>query len=127
MNHPRLGDAELDIMLILWNGRRAMTAKEVQQGLIGKRDWALSSLMTALERLCAKGFIACDRTAGTNLYTPQVQEEAYRAGEGKTLLEKLYGNSVGSLVASLYAGRVIGEKELSELRRLIDELEGGRN
>ena len=127
MNHPRLGDAELDIMLILWNGRRAMTAKEVQQGLIGKRDWALSSLMTALERLCAKGFAACDRTAGTNLYTPQVQEEAYRAGEGKTLLEKLYGNSVGSLVASLYAGRVIGEKELSELRRLIDKLEGERS
>lgn len=125
MKNPRLGDAELDIMLILWDSCRAMTAKEVQQKLISKRNWALSSLMTALERLCAKGFVACDRTGGMNLYTPKIQEEIYRAEEGKTLLEKLYGNSVGSLVASLYAGQVIGEKELSELRSLIDELEDG--
>lgn len=125
MNYPRLGDAELDIMLALWSKSEPMAAREVQSLLTGKRDWALSSLMTALDRLCSKGFVACDRTTRTNLYSPLVKEDDYRAGEGKSLLERLCGNSVGRLVASLYAGKIIDDRELSELRTLIDRLERG--
>jgi len=125
MKQNHLGDAELDIMLALWSGEGPMTSAQVKEKMRGKRDWALSSLMTALERLCAKGFVVCDRSTRTNLYAPLVSEERYRAGEGAGMLEKLWGNSVGSLVASLYEGKVIGNRELSELRELIDALEKG--
>jgi len=102
MKQNHLGDAELDIMLALWSGEGPMTSAQVKEKMRGKRDWALSSL-----------------------YAPLVSEERYRAGEGAGMLEKLWGNSVGSLVASLYEGKVIGNRELSELRELIDALEKG--
>ena len=63
-----------------------MTSAQVKEKMRGKRDWALSSLMTALERLCAKGFVVCDRSTRTNLYAPLVSEERYRAGEGAGML-----------------------------------------
>ena len=125
IKQQRLGEAELDIMLALWSGGGPLTSVEIRERMRGKRDWALSSLMTALDRLCGKGFVACDRSTRTNLYTPLVAEDDYRARESATLLERLYGNSLGSLVASLYAGKVIGPRELEELRALLDELEGG--
>ena len=66
-----LGEAELEIMQILWSARQPQTAREILAQLQGKRPWALSTLMTALARLGEKGFVSCDRSTRTNLYTPK--------------------------------------------------------
>ena len=50
-----LGEAELEIMQILWSARQPQTAREILAQLRGKRPWALSTLMTALARLGEKG------------------------------------------------------------------------
>ena len=39
------------------------------------------------------------------------------------MLERLYGNSVQSLVASLVGGNAVGDEELAELRAYLDCLE----
>ena len=93
----RLGDAELEIMQVIWRTGAPMTAGSIQEKLRGRRDWALSSLMTALSRLVGKGYVQCDRTTRTNLYTALVSEEAYRQKESCSFLEKLYGNSLQNL------------------------------
>ena len=123
MKEKRLGDAELEIMQVLWQGGSPLTAQQVREGLEGRRPWALSTLMTALSRLGEKGFVSCDKAGKNNLYRPLISEEDYRAGAGKRFLRQLYGSSVRSMVASLYDGKVIGERDLSELRQLLDELE----
>ena len=43
---------------------------------------------------------------------------------GAEQLDRLYGSSFTGMVASLYDGRAIGEDDLAELRRYLDELEG---
>ena len=42
-----------------------------------------------------------------NLYTPLVSQEDYQANESKSVLEKLYGNSLKKFVTSLYQGKKI--------------------
>ena len=66
----RLGEAELEIMQILWSAQAPLTARQILQQLGDHRTWALSTLMTALSRLGEKGFVRCDRSTRTNLYTP---------------------------------------------------------
>ena len=39
-------------------------------------------------------------------------------------MDRLYGSSLPNMVAALYDGRAIGEKDLDDLRRYLDELEG---
>ena len=116
----RLGEAELEIMQILWSAQAPLTARQILQQLGDRRTWALSTLMTALARLGEKGFVRCDRSTRTNLYTPTLSAQAQ---EGQSFLARLYGNSLPSLVASLYDSRAIGKAELQELRDYLDHLE----
>lgn len=66
----RLGEAELEIMQILWSAQAPLTARQILQQLGDRRTWALSTLMTALARLGEKGFVRCDRSTRT-ISTPQ--------------------------------------------------------
>ena len=42
----RLGDAELEIMQILWRENTPLSAGQIHTALQGQRSWALSTLMT---------------------------------------------------------------------------------
>lgn len=119
----RLGDAELEIMMILWHAEAQLTATQIQEALRGRRDWPLSTLMTALSRLEKKGFVNCDRTTRTNLYRALISEAAYKQNESRSFLEKLYDNSLQNFVATLYDARAIDERDLDDLKRLISDLE----
>ena len=105
----RLGEAELEIMQILWSAQAPLTARQILQQLGS--------------RLGEKGFVRCDRSTRTNLYTPTLSAQTYQAQEGQSFLARLYGNSLPSLVASLYDSRAIGKAELQELRDYLDHLE----
>ena len=120
----KLGDAELEIMLAVWGAGEPVPSAYVQEKLRGSRDWTLPAILTSLNRLVDKGFLACEKRGRGNLYRPLVSEGAYKAAEGRGLLDRLYGSSLPGMVAALYDGRAIGEADLADLRQYLDELEG---
>ena len=120
----RLGDAELEIMLAVWAAGEPVQSTYVQEKLRGGRDWALPAVITALNRLMEKGFLACEKQGRNNRYRPLISEQAYKAAEGRSVIDRLYGGSLPNMVAALYDGRAIGEKDLEDLRRYLDKLEG---
>lgn len=120
----RLGDAELEIMLAVWGAGEAVTSGYVSDALKGRRDWALPAVVTSLNRLVEKGFLACEKRGRINYYTPLVSEREYKKQESRGLLTKLFGGSVSSLAASLYDGEPVSERDIDELRAFLDELEG---
>ena len=119
----KLGEAEFEIMQVIWSGAPPVTSNYILKELQGRRKWQLSTLMTSLSRLVEKGFVACDRSTGTNLYAPLVTENDYKAREGKNFLEKLYNNSIQNLVATLYSNKMIQDSDVEELRSFLDEME----
>lgn len=119
----RLGDAELEIMLAIWEAGEPVTSPYVHEKLKGRRDWALPAVITSLNRLVEKGFLACEKQGRSNRYRALVSEEDYKASEGRGILDRLYGSSCRSLVASLVDGGKIGRAELEDLRAYLDELE----
>lgn len=120
-----LGEAELDIMMAIWEANGPLTSVQVRDKLRGSRDWAMASIMTSLARLVEKGFISCDKSSGINTYTALVAEDAYKSQESKGLLERLYGNSVPKLVTNLYGSNLLDQADIDELRTLLDSLDGG--
>jgi predicted transcriptional regulator len=121
-NRRRLGDAELEIMQVIWQSDKEMTSNDISKAMNSGRRWALSTLMTSLARLERKGFLNCDRTTRSNLYTPIVAEETYRTTEGKTFIEKLYNNSVKDFVLSMYDNNLMSEEQIEELRIFFNEM-----
>ena len=119
----RLGDAELEIMMVLWGSAQPITSNYILEQLKGKRQWGLSTLMTSLTRLSEKEFVYYDRTTRTNLYSALVTEDQYKTQESKSFLEKLYGNSLQNLVTNLYSNKIIDQEELKELQEHLKLLE----
>lgn len=119
----KLGEAELEIMQVIWESGEPVTSNYILNELKGRRKWQLSTLMTSLSRMAEKGFVSCDRSSGSNLYAPLVAENEYKTAEGKSFLEKLYNNSIQNMVATLYDNRALKSSDVEELRKFLDELE----
>lgn len=125
MEHlKRLGDAELEIMLAVWDSNEPVTSSYVHERLRGRRDWALPAVITSLNRLVDKNFLTCEKRGRVNYYQPLVSEQDYKASESRGFLDRLYNSSVKGLVAALYDSRTIGKDDLADLRQFLDELEG---
>ena len=123
----RLGDAELEIMQIIWEScteeSPVVTAGQILEKLQPNRKWPLSTLMTSLNRMVEKGFLSCDKSSRNNLFTPLIPREEYQAQENHSFLQKLHGNSFRKMVASFYDSRIINSEDIDELRQFLDELE----
>ena len=120
----KLGEAELEIMQVIWKTDVPVTSSFILKELQERRKWQLSTLMTSLSRLVDKGFISCDRTTGNNLYSPIISENEFKAKESKSFLEKLYNNSIRNMIATLYSNKAIKDSDVDELRKFLDDLEG---
>ena len=119
---PRLPDAELTIMKIVWRINSSdVTSAQITKELEGKKEWAVTTVLNFLSRLVDRGFLSVRRNGKTNIYTPLIDEDMYLKKETKSFLERLHGNSLKSLVASLYEGEAVTKKDLAELSSYIDE------
>lgn len=121
----RLPDSELAVMMALWETGRPMTSAEISGRLSESKSWKITSVLTFLARLAEKRFVSVERHGRTNVYRPLVAEKDYLQQESRTILEKLYGNSLTAFVSSLFDGRAVGEKDLDDLRRYLDGAAGG--
>lgn len=119
----KLGEAELEIMQVIWDSENPVTSNYILKKLQGRRKWQLSTLMTSLTRLVDKGFVHCDRSTGNNLYTSVISENEYKAGASKHFLEKLYNNSIQNMITTLYSSKAIKASDIEELRSFLDKLE----
>lgn len=117
-----LGEAELEIMQVLWDADAAVTTNYIAKELEGKRKWAVSTLMTSLARLSVKGFVKCDRSSGTNMYSYIISESEYKASAGTGFLKSLYNNSICNMVASLYNDKKLSDEDIKELKNYLNEL-----
>ena len=118
-----LGDAEREIMKVLWKAGDKVSSTYILAALDGKLNWKLSTLMTVLTRLEKKGFLVCDRQTRTNLYQASIREKEYMAEESREFLEKLYDNSVENFITGLYNSKILKNTDLDELRVFLDKLE----
>ena len=118
----KLEEAELEIMQVVWNEDHPLTSNYILKQLQGRRKWKLSTLMTSLSRLSDKGYLSCDRSTGSNLYTFMISENEYRTKESRHFLEKLYNNSIQNMVATLYHNQELDTDDIKELRDFLDEL-----
>ncbi|QHQ61914.1 BlaI/MecI/CopY family transcriptional regulator [Anaerocolumna sedimenticola] len=121
----RLPDSELEIMMIIWEAKEPVTSAFVSEKLKYKKVWKITSVLTFLARLVDKGFLSSTREGKVNIYSPLIGEQEYLESESKSILEKLYGNSLTNFVNALYNSKAISEEDITELRQFIDKASKG--
>lgn len=116
----RLPDTELEIMKVIWSQPSPISTSQIKAVLEEKRPWNTSALQTLLNRLIDRGFLSGNKEGKNKIYEPLVEEKRYLALENKSFLEKLNGNSITRLVASLYDSKAISDEDLAELESFIE-------
>ena len=121
----RLPDTELEVMKALWD-LGPDTPRPLLEKELSSFGWASNTVNTYLTRLAEKGFVSVRRDRRGNLYTPLVSREDYLAFDSRSVLSRLYGSSPRNFVAAL-ARQGLDDRDIQELRSLLDELEEGHH
>ena len=119
----RLPDTELEVMKALWASGPDTPRAQLESAL-ARFGWAGNTINTYLTRLCDKGYLSARREGRSNFYTPLVSQEKYREFDSRSVLQRLYGGSLGSFVAALTAEKPLAQSEIDELRRYLDKMSG---
>ena len=117
----RLPDAEFEIMKVIWDSTPPVTTVQIMEKLESGRDWKPQTVLTMLVRLIEKGFLSSERVGRERNYTPAIPEQDYMQIETGDFMKRYSGNSVGSLVKTLYDGQNLSEEDLRELREWLEE------
>ena len=119
MTSTQLGRVQLLIMQVLWDRSRA-TAREITDTINAKESIAHSTVQTLLRGLEEKGSVAHESEGRTFVFYPLVDEQQFKQSATRDLIERVFGGSVGTLVAHLLKHENVSRKEINEIRALID-------
>ncbi len=122
-----LGTAELETLKALWDLGPSPVRAVMDYLHQSRRRLAYTTVQTTLTRLVQKGFVACNKSELAYVYRARVSREQLSRSRLKNLLNQLYDGSAGPLVLQLIQSERLTAEEISELHRLIDELDGSRH
>ena len=106
----RLPDAELSVMQAVWAHGGEVSRGDIE-GALASHGWSVNTINTYLTRLCDKGYLSARREGRSEF-------------DSRSVLQRLYGGSLGSFVAALTAEKPLAQSEIDELRRYLDEMSG---
>ena len=121
----KLSDAELDVMLAVWQNRPPVLRSDLEEQL-KSHNWADTTVLTLLSKLVEKGYLSLERQGRRNLYTPLVSERDYRRWANRSFLGKMYQSSISRMVASLVESSDLTDRDLQELEEFITEQRAAR-
>jgi BlaI family transcriptional regulator, penicillinase repressor len=126
---PEISDAEWDVMNLLWQTGRPMTAAEVvdRLGDAGSegtpRRRSPRTVKTFLNRLLGKGAITAEPVGNRYLYRPRVTRDQCVRAETRSFLSRVFAGEAGPMVVQFVRHAKLTPDEVTELKRLLDEKE----
>ena len=124
VDSPRPTDAELGILNVLW-AQGACTVRDVHERLSQERDMGYTTVLKLMQIMFDKGLVTRDDSQRSHVYKARQKEQTTQRMLITDLLARAFGGSTEKLVMQALAAKKASKDELAEIRRLLDELEGG--
>jgi BlaI family transcriptional regulator, penicillinase repressor len=121
---PRPTDAELEILKVLWR-RGPSTVRDVFETLGEARGTGYTTVLKLMQIMATKGLVERDEGERAHRYEAALAEDETQQRLVGDLLQKAFDGSAKKLVLQALSSRRATADELAEIRRMLDELEGG--
>ena len=121
---PRPTDAELDILSALWE-RGPCTVRDVHTTLSEWRDVGYTTVLKLLQIMTDKGLVVRDESQRSHVYRAKQRETTTQKQLVRDLVKRAVGGSTEKLVMQALSSQKASTEELAEIRRMLDELDGG--
>jgi len=119
---PRPTDAELEILKVLWR-RGPSTVREVFDELAETRGTVYTTVLKLMQIMAEKGLVTRDETTRAHRYEASLEESETQSRLVGDLVRKAFDGSARKLVLHALSTERASAEELSEIRRMLDELE----
>lgn len=115
-----LSNAEWHIMDYLWDKNSATIADMVHY-FDGITNWDRHVVIMMLKRMEAKGAVGWRTIGRAKHYYPVIEREQSCVQETKDFLDRVYKGSLGLMLTTMVKQEKFDERELEELRRILNE------
>lgn len=119
----QLPDAELDVMMVLWQRGEPSSVPDIHRDLQERRPCTRPAVHILLDRLAAKGFVQVDVVDSPVTYkriTALVTEEEYCQAASESFVEKICRGRWQRLIATLVQAGEITDEDLEEIARIVN-------
>jgi len=121
---PKPTDAELAILRVVWR-LGPSTVRAVWEQLSPKQGTGYTTVLKTMQIMWEKGLLARDETDRSHVYRAARSEAQTQRQVVGQLLERLFSGSAPKLVMQALAAKKATPAELAEIRKLLDDMEGG--
>lgn len=121
---PRPTEGELAILRVLWR-RGPSTVREVQAELNREQPTGYTTVLKLLQIMTAKGLVRRAQAGRQHIYQTTRSEEETQRQVVEHVLERVFGGAAHKLVLQALASRKATPAELTEIRRLLNDIEKG--
>ena len=121
----RLAEAEWEVMDGIWHLDRQVTVRDVVDYLYPNGEKAYTTVQTIMNILFEKGVLNRQKIGPVNVYKSALSREDAAQDETRTLVSRMFEGSFGALATYLVDSGELSQKELDELRVLIEAREKG--
>lgn len=118
METPKIFESEYRFACIVWE-KEPVSVKELIALCNEQLEWKRTTTYTVLKRLCERGILANEDGIVTSLYS----KEEIQYSESRQFLEKTFEGSLPGFLAAFLNEKKVSEKELEELRQMLDNYE----
>ncbi|MFO0727571.1 MAG: BlaI/MecI/CopY family transcriptional regulator [Myxococcota bacterium] len=120
---PLPTDAELAILSVLWT-RGPSTVREVHEALEPEQGTGYTTALKLLQIMAQKGLVERDERTRSHVYKALLGREQTQKRLLRDLLARAFSGSTAQLVQRALATKPTSKEELTEIRRMLDALEG---
>lgn len=121
MDMLHLSDGEWKLMNRLWE--KDATIMELTKEIGEEQEWTKSTIITMLNRLEKKGAVIYREEGRAKRYYPVIDRDLVAVHETEGFLDKVYQGSVALMLNAMAGNRKLKEKDIRELRAMLDQWE----
>lgn len=119
MDERKLGAVEARFADLIWENEPLSSGQLVQicEKALG---WKKSTTYTVLKKLCQRGIFCNEGGQVRSL----ICREDFFAAQSRRFVEESFDGSLPAFIAAFSAGKGLTPREIAEIRRMMDEMEG---
>jgi len=114
---------ELAILDVLWT-HGPSTVREVHELLSAAKPTGYTTVLKLLQIMAAKDLVRRDEKRRAHVYRARIPREQTQAQLVTDLVDRVFGGSASRLVMQALSSKRSSAKELAEIRRTLDDMEG---
>lgn len=124
--HVKPTEKELEILQIIWE-KNAASVKDVHEALGGERVNGYTTILKLMQIMYEKGIVTRQKNGKLHLYMAVPTMENTRQQMVEKMIDTVFQGSAAQLVMSALGNGKSSKAELAEIKKYLENLEGGKS